>query len=101
MSDFQEKPKREIRFRDIRWSVFYFFWKNTWFVRRLWCKHHGPLMCGTDTKFVTICSNCFSPKVPQMCNAVGLMVSNPEGQHVTVNGKPLKKSISLDLDEYQ
>lgn len=69
MNGWQAKPKRELRWRDVWWPVFFFFWHHTWWVRRIWCKHDSVHMCGTSTKFVTVCANCYSPNVPQCCGA--------------------------------
>jgi hypothetical protein len=63
------KPERELRWRDVWFSAYFFFWRRTAFVRRIWCKHHGAHMCGTSTKNVTVCANCYSPNVPQCCGA--------------------------------
>jgi hypothetical protein len=64
---FQVKPERELRFRDIWWPVFYFFWHNTWFIRRIWCKHNGVHMSDSSKGPWTMCANCFSKDVPQCC----------------------------------
>jgi hypothetical protein len=93
MNDFQSKPKRELRWRDIWWPVYFFFWKHTAFIRRIWCKHGGVYMAGTDTNFVTVCANCYSPDVPQMANGldpkfVGVIAFNPSGvKRLTVEGR--------------
>lgn len=52
--------------RTWRHDVYYWLWLRTRFVRRLWCKH-GVLTGGTATNFATICANCGSKDVPQMC----------------------------------
>lgn len=41
------------------WKVYYFFWKHTAIIRRIWCKHNGVMMGGTGIKGV-VCANCFS-----------------------------------------
>ena|SRR5208283_252724 len=98
MSEGYLVPKRELRFRDIWWPVYFFFWKHTAIIRRIWCGHHCVHTCGTDTNNVTLCANCYSPNVPQMCGIIpqdfkGIIAFNPSGvQRLTVTGRFGKKT---------
>ena len=67
-SQWQAVPKRELRWRDVWWPVYYFFWNHTWFIRRIWCKHDKVHMSDSSRwGELTVCANCYSPDVPQCC----------------------------------
>lgn len=66
---YMAKPTRDWREfswrRDAWFPIYYFFWHNTWWIRRIWCKHDGILMSDSTKGEYTMCSNCYSKDVPQ------------------------------------
>jgi hypothetical protein len=65
---YQAPPKREFHWRrDFWFPIYFFFWHNTWWFRRLYCKHNGVHFSDSSKGPHTMCATCYSKDVPQCC----------------------------------